>query len=350
MKESVLYRPVAGFLEKRYGCDRKKTWTAGCGKKLAFPSGFGEGIPDVVAVRHDAAESQVHLVEGKLLGLRTHAFEEARNQLDNRRPYADMLWAVFPEEQWRQCASHHDSWIGALRERGYGLLLVSERLKVSMKFEAGLNRQVNRARREELLEELVGPLDRPVKVRSLGSDLAKAAARALARVVELMAGPVKLSLAPRRREGQFIEPSCYDSEGDFVLIGSAWNGDVLVQGDPFGLSLGDGRPVIWVWRHFGELKGNEKKIRDVVNRQLPEDTFFWAENDDGDCDACRAVSELDVASLKASRHDSDFFFGRAIPVDDRSNAAVEKDFRRLHAWAKHLGNNRGGRRPKRAAK
>src|SRR6266571_6097857 len=123
MRESDLYEPVARFLEKRYGCDRKRTWIAGCGTDLAFPAGFGKRKPDVVACRTGPPKQEVHLVEGKLLNVRTHGFEETLNQLDSFRPYADYLWAVFPSGRWSSAGTNHDRWISQLRQRGYGLIL-----------------------------------------------------------------------------------------------------------------------------------------------------------------------------------------------------------------------------------
>ncbi len=151
----MLYRPVAKFLEKKYRCNPKKTWIAGHAKDLAFPSGFGKRKPDVVAVRHEPAVSEIHLVEGKLLWVPAHGFEETVNQLDNIRPYADRLWAAFPQGQWQDAAANHDRWVKELRKRGYGLLLVNKD-QVSMEIEAEPNQQVERTRREELLEKLVG--------------------------------------------------------------------------------------------------------------------------------------------------------------------------------------------------
>src|SRR2546426_9036599 len=110
MRESDLYKPVAGFLKRRYGC--KVTWIAGSGTDLAFPAGFGKRKPDVVACNVGSLkrEREVHLVEGKLLNVPTHGFEETLNQLGSFRPYADYLWAVFPAGRWSSAGANHDRW------------------------------------------------------------------------------------------------------------------------------------------------------------------------------------------------------------------------------------------------
>ena len=93
MKESALYRPVAKFLEKKYRCDPSVTWCAGCGKDLAFPSGFGKRKPDVVTVRCGSGTTEAHLVEGKLLNVPTPGFEETLHQLDKADLKRLLLWA-----------------------------------------------------------------------------------------------------------------------------------------------------------------------------------------------------------------------------------------------------------------
>jgi hypothetical protein len=163
----------------------------------------------------------------------------------------------------------------------------------------------------------------------------KAAARAAARVAELMAGPVKEVLAPQGRAAPFEGTYYYDSEDEWFLLGSFEKGSLLVQGDPFGNCLDDGRAVIWVWHSFGDLKPNESRIRAAIAGQQPHDTFFSVEDDQA-C-YCWPISELDIDRLKADNRVFDFFLGRPIPVDDRSKAAVKKDLKGLLSWAKQLG-------------
>ena len=124
MRESDLYKPVAQFFEQRYEIARKNTWTAGSGKDLSFPAGFGKRKPDVVACNVHPRKPEVHLAEGKLLNIRTHGFDETVNQLDSFSRYADFLWAVFPSNSWASAPTNHDWWKSQLRQRGYGLLLV----------------------------------------------------------------------------------------------------------------------------------------------------------------------------------------------------------------------------------
>jgi hypothetical protein len=105
MRESDLYKPVAQFLERRYGCARKNTWTAGSGRDVAFLAGFGKRKPDVVACKPHPVKPEVHLAEGKLLNIPTHGFEETLSQLESFRPYADFLWAVFPLSTWTSASN-----------------------------------------------------------------------------------------------------------------------------------------------------------------------------------------------------------------------------------------------------
>jgi hypothetical protein len=277
----------------------------------------------------------VHLVEGKLLGIPSHGFEETRNQLDNIRHYADRLWAVFPESQWRLAHGNHDRWNQELRDRGYGLLLVNENTSVVIEAQpAQQNRQVEAARKSELLEEIVGPQDEPVGVPSLGTEMGKAAAQAVARVAELMAGPVKNVLAPKGRDHNFLVVNCWDSEGATAFVGDFEKGAMQIQGDPFDRYLEDGRPVIWVWHNLGDFKVNEAKIRAVVAKQHPEDACYYADNDADD--ECRPVSEVDIQRLKDKGYVFNFAIGRALTVDGRSKAAVKKDLQRLLLWQREL--------------
>jgi len=300
---------------------------------LAFPSGFRKSKPDVVTLHRERASSEVHLVEAKLLHIRAFAFQETVNQLDNHRRYADKLWAAFPESQWQNAAANHDRWKHDLRERGYGLLLVNGN-KVRSDFGAGSNSKVVPTCKAELLESLLGPQDWPVSVPSLGSDAGRAAARSIARVVELMAGPVKELLAPKGKVTPFLTPGYCDSEDAWYLFGEVWKGNRFVQGDPFGRTLDDGRAVIWVWHYFGDFDENESAIRMTTAKQQPEDTLFYVEGEEDYY--CSPISELDIDQLKANGFVFEFCLGRAIPVDDRTQAAVKKDLSRLLLWEKQI--------------
>lgn len=336
MKESVLYPPVAKFLEKEYACDPRASWKAGCGKDLTFPSGFRKSKPDVVTVHREGDTSVVHLVEAKLLYIRAFAFDETRNQLDNHRRYADKLWAAFPESQWEAAAANHGRWKRELGDRGYGLLLVNSG-KVRIELAPGSNPKMEAACKDELLEALLGPQDKAVGVPSLGTQMGKAAARAVARVVELMVGPVKEVLAPKGRPGPFSKLEFYDSETSYLLVGDYRKGSLVVQGDPFGVELGDGRPVIWVWRDLGALTADDPRIDAASADNQAAGTYYYAEDEDSDKSECGPISELDIARLQSAKIASCFFLGRAIPVDGRTEAAVKKDVQRLRAWAKQIG-------------
>jgi len=335
MKESSLYPPVAKFLVKKYACDPRATWVAGCGKDLTFPSGFRKSKPDVVTVHREGDTSEVHLVEAKLLHIRAFAFDETRNQLDNHRRYADKLWAAFPESQWQDVAANHGRWKRELGDRGFGLLLVNSG-KVRIELEPGSNPKMEPACKDELLEALLVPQDKAISVPSLGTDMGNAACVAAARVAELMAGPVKELLAPKGRVGPFLALD-YDSEVDWFVMGEFEKGLLSVNGDPFGRILGDGRPVIWVWRCLGELKTNESTIRKETVKEHPVDTYFFAQDEDGGDYQCGRLSELDIQALKANDFVGEFSLGGTIPVDERTKAAVKKDLKGILSWTKQLG-------------
>src|SRR5438094_402697 len=84
MRESDLYKPVAQFFQREYGCVANETWIAGSGSDLAFPPGFGKRKPDVVACT-SGTRREIHLAEGKLLNIPTHGFDETYNQLDSSK-------------------------------------------------------------------------------------------------------------------------------------------------------------------------------------------------------------------------------------------------------------------------
>jgi hypothetical protein len=87
----------------------------------------------------------------------------------------------------------------------------------------------------------------------------------------------------------------------------------------------------------GGFRPNEAIIREATATQQTGDTFFFAQDDDGDRWDCGPISELNIAHLKTTNVLDYFFLGRAIPVDGRTEAAVKKDAERLRSWAKQIG-------------
>lgn len=333
MREPDLYKPVAKFLEGRYGCDRKCTWLAGGGTDLSFPAGFGKRKPDVVACKKGPLRQEVHLVEGKILNIPTHGFEETVNQLDSFRPYSDYLWAVFPSDHWYSAKSNHDRWISQLRQRGYGLLLVDNG-RTKLEFEALPNPSVDRTSKKSLLDSLLGESDDPMPLRTLASETAETASRAVSRVVEVMAGPVRRIIGKDRKASTFTTPIVY-SRKPFFVIGEAGAGKVYIQGDPFSTYLNDGRALIWAWRTIGRLDRDEKAIRIITSRAHPADVYFFSDNGNWEW-ICRPIPELSLETLKAAGYLGEFSLGRTIPVSDRSISGIETDIRRMFRWARDI--------------
>jgi len=330
MRESDLYKPVARLLERRYGCARKYTWIAGCGKDLSFPAGFGNRKPDVVGCKVGPLKREVHLAEGKLRNLPTHGFEETLNQLDNLRPYSDFLWAVFPLDSWTAAGANHDRWIPQLRQRGYGLLLVSIG-RANAQFEAQPNSVIDPKLKKSLLAALLGDSDEPVVIPTLATETAENSIRAASRVAEIMVGPARDLFGKSRSERSFTV--AVTSPGvRFFLIGDVWSGKMSIQGDPFSTYLNDGRALIWVWRFCGNLGKDEKSIRAIISRKHPPDVYFYSDNDRWEW-ICRPLSEVSLDRLKAAGYLGEFSLGRAIPISDRSLAGLRSDIRRMLAWA-----------------
>jgi hypothetical protein len=171
---------------------------------MAFLAGFGRRKPDVVACKLHPVNPEVHLAEGKLLNIPTHGFEETVNQLDSLRPYADFLWAVFPSANWASASTNHDRWISKLRRKDFGLLLIDDRGRAKAQFEAVPNSSVDAAAKKSLLAALLGAADDPVSIPTLATETAETAIRAVARIVEIMSGPVR----SRVGEGKKAEDVC----------------------------------------------------------------------------------------------------------------------------------------------
>ena len=215
-RESDLYKPVARFLQRQYGC--KVTWIAGSGTDLAFAAGFGKRKLDVVACKLGPLkwEGEVHLAEAKLLNLPTHGFEETKNQLDSFRRYADYLWAVFPAERWSSAVANHDHWTSELREKGYGLLLVDEG-RVELKSSAQRNSDVDQKAKKSVLDALLKEEpDEPMRIPTLASETAETAMRAAARVFEIMSGPVREGIGKTRRKSTFADSYSDNGKGEWI--------------------------------------------------------------------------------------------------------------------------------------
>lgn len=331
-RESALYRPVATFLEKQCQCHHRHTWIAGCGRDFAFPAGFGNRKPDVVAISDPTGQREIHLVEGKLLNIPTHGFDQTLHQLDSFRRYADFLWAAFPDDTWQAARHNHHNWTSDLEQRGYGLLLIKNG-KVAQKSPARRNREVTEDRKREFLEQLLGESDDAIHVPSLDPRAAEGAARAVARVTELMAGPIREVVGGHRKESSFASPDYYDTRHAYYSLGGVGCEDAYIQGDPFGVILKDGRPVIWVWRWLGDLAGNERRIKAAVEEDHPNDVYYFADNGEWMWQ-CRPLSELKIEALKSGGYTGEFNLGRCLPVTERTCGGIKKDMKKLWAWAR----------------
>ncbi len=262
-----------------------------------------------------------------------HGFEETLNQLDNLRPYADFLWATFPSKHWSAAATNHDHWIPQLKKRGYGLLLVDVG-RVKLQFEAFLNSSVDAVKRTSLLAALLGDPDEPIPLGTLATETAETAIRAVARIVEIMSGPV------RDRVGEDRKPRTFTAavtalRGPYCLIGEVPfdRGRGTIEGDPFSSYLNDGRALVWVWRECRTLRQDEKSIQAITSRTHPSDVYFFADNGNWEW-ICRPLAELSIANLKAERYLEQFRLGRAIAISGRSLKGISKDLRQMMAWAR----------------
>jgi hypothetical protein len=334
VKETALYAPVARYIEQRFNCLKEYTWMAGCGRDLSFKAGFGNRKPDVVACGGDHSNPILHLAEGKLLNLPTHAFEETLNQLDSFRQYADHLWAVFPKTHWASASNNHDRWERELRTRGYGLLLVEDK-KVESAFDSQKNLHCDSERRTELANKVLGEDNMRIPLQSLASKAMIDASRAAARVTELMAGPVRRAVGGNRRESSVTIPDIVESRHAFFTIGSVDVGKhAYIQGDPFGRLLGDGCARIWLWRPLGNLREQESAIQNAMEKPHPLDTYFFADSEHEWRWVCRPVSEASISELRAGGFWGEFSIGRGLSVADRTNAGFEKDIGRLVVWSR----------------
>jgi hypothetical protein len=147
-----------------------------------------------------------------------------------------------------------------------------------------------------------------------------------------MSGPVRQIVGKDRRERPFIVPEFWDKDRYF-LIGSVELGQVVIEGDPFGAYLNDGRAVVWVWRWCGTLRHDEKSIRVITSRPHPAEVYFYADNDKEEW-ICRPFAELSLEKVKAGGYMGEFSIGRAIALSNRSLAGIKDDIGGLIAWAR----------------
>ena len=150
-----------------------------------------------------------------------------------------------------------------------------------------------------------------------------------------MAGPVREAPGAKGGPVPFDCAIWYDSRHPRFLLGEYVKDRSLVEGDPFGLVLGDGRPVIWVWRTYDNLL-TDTKIGAALELELPVETVYYAEDKWRDGGECNIVSELDLDRLKKSPFTAAFYLGRAIPVHNRTRSGVKKDCERLWDWCNSL--------------
>ena len=331
--ERNLYKPIANFLKRQCGCDPDHLWSAGCGRDLSFAAGFGKRKPDVVGVSGQDPTKQVHLVEAKLLRLRTTAFEDTLAQLDSFRPYADYLWAAFPKESWEQEQDNQRRWEADLKKRGYGLLLVAER--VTQQLQPAKNQEVDRTRWKTLLDAVLGEEEAPICLPSLGAEASRAAGRAAARLAEVMVGPVKQALGGRPTRRSLLAAEVHDSATALFTVGYYEQGHIFVQGDPFGWHLRDGRPVVWVFR-YSSILASPGSSRTKVNRELLQDAYLYAAKKDNTDWICRPLADCDTASLRSKGYTEDVCLGRPLAISDRTLSGIKEQFSVLLAWARKL--------------
>lgn len=332
MKESDLYLPVVKVLEKYYQCDKKMSWYAGCGKDISFPSGFGKRKPDVVGIKRRNNKYEIHLVEGKLLNVPTHGFEETINQLDNLNTYSDFLWAVFPKKQWDENENNHLKWESALKSRGYGLLLYQDN-EVIISFPPAINKNMIEEAKNQIIKFIFGETDDPIYLNSLSIESAITAQKNITRIVEVFEGPIK-EISGKKNTLSFYEPFTDMKKPYFVFMGYQTN-KYYIQGDPFSTYLNDGRALIWIWKDLGSLSEDEKYIDKLLNNTMPLDTYYFADNDNWSW-ICQPISELNIIGLKENKFIGEFAIGRYLSISGRSNTGIKKDLKELINWANKL--------------
>ena len=333
LAEKKLYAPIVDFLKRQYACDPGHLWWAGCGRDLAFAAGFGKRKPDVVGISRQNRSCEVHLVEAKLLNLRTTAFDDTLAQLDSFNPYADYLWAAFPKSSWDSEENNHAVWMVKLKKRGYGLLLVAE--SIEQRLQPARNQEVDRDRRKLLLDAMLGEGEKLIALPSLGPEASGAAGRAAARLAEVMAGPVKEVFGRRFKDHKFVVADVYDSATALFTLGDLEQGNLFVQGDPFGWHLQDGRPVVWVWRYDTSLSPSSESAH-AKGGLLTTDTYLYAATKDNKNWICRPIADCDRASIRAEGFIEDMCVGRPLAISDRTMAGIKEQLKVLLAWAHKL--------------
>lgn len=268
--------------------------------------------------------SVVHLVEGKLLNIPTHGFEETRSQLDTWRPYADRLWCVFPKDAWMKASTNHARWHAELTERGYGLLLASGS-DVQQLIVARPNGSVDPHKRRDLELAVRGNEHERVELPLLSARDAASAVQIVTRCLEIVDG-LKLLFKKQQRPD---EPHWDSRPIPWLLFVGFRVGDVSVEPDPFGSYLQDGVPVIAVWRNFDN--GNDLK-RCIATIESVTEALVYQERDDGMWE-CAPLNEW-TRSYRTD--DNRCAVGRLIRIGGRSIESVRADCDALVKWAKAL--------------
>ena len=197
------------------------------------------------------------------------------------------------------------------------------------------NQEVDRGRRKLLLDAMLGEGEKLIALPSLGPEASGAAGRAAARLAEVMAGPVKEVFGRRFKDHKFVVADVYDSATALFTLGDLEQGNLFVQGDPFGWHLQDGRPVVWVWRYDTSLSPSSESAH-AKGGLLTTDTYLYAATRDNKNWICRPIADCDRASIRAEGFIEDMCVGRPLAISDRTMAGIKEQLKVLLAWAHKL--------------
>lgn len=326
-KEAKMYPYVKEYLKKRYGCDPVYADLPADKFKVRVPRNLQEREIDVVGVTKRGTDFHVHLAEGKAFKKGT-SFEECINQIEAVATYGDYLWVFFPKEEWdRLDAKERNFNEDRIRQKNFGLILVSKG-KCEEPIPARPNQSVDAEKREEVLRQIGLVEDNdfpPIETLSSKDAMLAASAVALCTCVTLLF-----------KEGKTSKFTWDYTDHEYIKHGwfsPSWDcgNNVIVEMDPFGRYLMDGKPVAWVFIEYDEKGLNSFLLKEQT---FGTHCFFDNEKWSWKTIPLADLSKSVISNLKQQGYDS--YIGHAVDLVGRNPNKLKDELKRLIGQAKKL--------------
>jgi len=309
-----MYPAVKKYLTRQQGCEFAYADLPDDDVKLRVSRNHCVREIDVVAIKNPHSQDfRIHLAEGKTFA-KGHSFEECLNQLDSVSGYGDYLWAFFPAKSWQQLSkTDRDLNETKLRKKGFGLFLIEDD-RCDEQIPASLNLGVIAAQKNQVLIDLRLRSDSTLPVpEPLAFQEARRAETAV-----ILCGKMRTVVETAIKEALRQRRKCRWCDLDGCFLAAVWGGKpwYSVQIEPFGHSLEDGRPVIWIWLNLEDLK------KEVSVGDADFGTHVYLEYPSEGNDKTVLVQDFKSGSHGAPRN---LFLGHRVELIGRTTEAIKKD-------------------------